>query len=178
MRIIDDRRDTFRNEDLPEFARKAILAATALVMGELRQRAGMNFGEVAEHVKKSIDEWGDRADHVVDSIFANLGMVAFLQEAVNRVLNHTEVTTSALLEAYRFRFDDEQSRYDPTTRGDVDKVLASYATAMICHRTEQAAYEACYDLVVKAGVAAPAPEGDRFPWWARDEVIPWMERRL
>ncbi|MBF0326789.1 MAG: hypothetical protein HQL42_17205 [Alphaproteobacteria bacterium] len=176
MKIIDDRRDSFRNEDLPEFARKAILAATALVMGELRQRAGLDFSKATEHVQASIDEWGDRADHVVDSIFSNLGMVAFLQESVDRVLNHTEVTMSALLEAYRFRFDDEQSRYDPSTRGHVDKVLASYATAMICHRTEQAAYEAYYDLVVKAGVAAP--EGDRFPWWARDEVIPWMERRL
>lgn len=178
MRIIDDRRDTFQNEDLPEFARKAILAATALVMGELRQRAGLDFSKATKHVEASINEWGDRADHVVDGLFSNLGMVRFLEESVDRVLKHTEVTMSALLEAYRFRFDDEQSRYDPSTRGDVDGVLASYAIAMICHRTEQAAYEAYYDLVVKAGVAAPAPDGDRFPWWSQDEVIPWMERRL
>lgn len=157
MKIIDDRRDTFRNEDLPEFARKAIFAATALVLGELRQRAGLGFGKARDHVRASIDEWGDRADHVVDSIFSKLGMVAFLEQAVDRVLAHIDVPMSALLDAYRFRFDDEQSRYDPSTRGDVEDVLASYARAMICHRTEQAVYEACYGLVVKAGVRPRLP---------------------
>lgn len=178
MQITDDRRQRFENDELPEFARKAIFATSALVLGEMRRRAGSDFSKATEHVQASIDEWGDRADHVVDKVFSELGMVAFLEASVDRVLKHTEVTMSALLEAYRFKFDDEQSRYLPRTHGDLKEVLASHAREMICHRTEQAVYEACYDLVVKAGAAAPAPEGDRFPWWAQEERIPWMDRRL